>query len=267
MRKLFFLFLTLLVSSVFIPAASAEPIAYTISAPNLIDSTFKPSGNLDFAFSLSTNNPTSEPVYCYIDAFINPFEATRVSGTSKNGNYSCRSAIPEKPMELFPDGRYPLNVLVVYFDEFGKQELRQTFGYISFPTPTPTPTPKESSTAITWREECELSNQLARSGPYVRFLLIATSDIVLTNADRLLFKEAGKLQNFPCNSITSKNWSQIKVSRGKAIASMNTKVQVAVKRIEGSGKNTEIKCYKNGIIKIVSGIKPKCPKGFTVLKK
>jgi ATP-binding cassette subfamily F protein 3 len=35
------------VSSVFIPAASAEPIAYTITTPNLIDSTFKPSGNLD----------------------------------------------------------------------------------------------------------------------------------------------------------------------------------------------------------------------------
>ena len=73
MRKLFFLFLTLVVSSVLIPAVSAEPITYTISAPNLIDSTFKPSGNLDFTFSLTTNNPTSEPVYCFIDTSINPF--------------------------------------------------------------------------------------------------------------------------------------------------------------------------------------------------
>ena len=142
MRKISTLMISVLcLSSVVIPSANAESIAYTISSPNLIVSTFKPSGTLDFTFSLTTNNPTSEPVYCYIDAFINPFEATRVSGTSKNGNYSCSAQIPEKPMELFPGGKYPFDVLVVYFDEFGKQELRQTFGYISFPSPTPSPTP------------------------------------------------------------------------------------------------------------------------------
>jgi len=129
-------------------STSTSKISYSISSPNLIASTFKPGGNLNFRFSLTTNNPKAEPVYCYIDAFVNPFEATRVAGTSSSGTYSCDSSIPNNPFELFPGGRYPLDVLVIYFDEFGKQELRQTFGYISFATPTPAPSPTASQSPI-----------------------------------------------------------------------------------------------------------------------
>jgi hypothetical protein len=96
--------------------------------------------------------------------------------------------------------------------------------------------------------------------------MIATSDVTLSKSDRALFQEAVKLQTFPCKSITAQNWIQIKASRTKAIVSMNTKLVAAVKRIEGSGKTTKIKCYKNGSIKIVSGVKPKCPTGFKLLK-
>jgi hypothetical protein len=34
---------------------------------------------------------------------------------------------------------------VVYFTEFGKQDLRQTFGYLSFAAPAPTPTLKPAT--------------------------------------------------------------------------------------------------------------------------
>ena len=126
--------------------APTPKISYSIISSILIAQTFKAGGNLNFTFLLDTNNPKVVPVYCYIDAFVKPFEAIRVAGTSSSGTYTCESPIPNKPYELFPSGRYPLDILVVYFDEFGKQELRQTFGYISYAIPTPTPTIKKSST-------------------------------------------------------------------------------------------------------------------------
>ena len=133
------------------------------------------------------------------------------------------------------------------------------------PTPTPTPTPKETGTAVTWLDECELSNQLAQNFAYSKLVAIAISDVGLGKSDRALLNEAGKLLRFPCKSITSKNWSLIKASRAKAITTMNTKLMAAVKRLEGSGKSTKINCYRNGSIKIVSGIKPKCPTGYKLL--
>ena len=132
-------------------------------------------------------------------------------------------------------------------------------------TPTPTPTPKETGTAVTWLDECELSNQLAQNFAYSKLVAIAISDVGLSKSDRALLNEAGKLLRFPCKSINSKNWSLIKASRAKAITSMNTKLMAAVKRLEGSGKSTKINCYRNGSIKIVSGIKPKCPTGYKLL--
>jgi hypothetical protein len=125
--------------------AYANAISYSINSPNLIASTFKVGGQLDFTFSVTTNDPRPEPVYCYIDGFINPFEAVLISGTKNNGEFSCKSLIPNKPSELRSSGTYPLDVLVVYFTEFGKQDLRQTFGYLSFAAPAPTPTLKPAA--------------------------------------------------------------------------------------------------------------------------
>jgi hypothetical protein len=117
--------------------ATADSISYSLSSPSLLESTFKPGGNLDFTFSLITNNSKTEPVYCYIDGFLNAFEATLISGQNNNGRFRCQAAIPARPMELRSSGTYPLDVLVVYFDEFGKQELRETFGYINFAVSLP----------------------------------------------------------------------------------------------------------------------------------
>ena len=80
--------------------AYANTISYSISSPNLIESTFKVGGQLDFTFSVITNNPKPEPVYCAIDGFINPFEAVLITGTKNNGKFSCGSLIPNQPMEL-----------------------------------------------------------------------------------------------------------------------------------------------------------------------
>ena len=130
-----------IIGTLIIPSkAKADSISYSISAPSLLEATFKPGGNLDFAFSLVTNNSKIEPVYCSIDGFLNPLEATLISGPNNNGRYRCLAAIPARPMELRSSGTYPLDVLIVYFDEFGKQDLRQTFGYINFAISTPTPT-------------------------------------------------------------------------------------------------------------------------------
>ena len=117
--------------------ATADSISYSLISPSLLESTFKPGGNLDFTFSLITNNSKTEPVYCYIDGFLNAFEATLISGQNNNGRFRCQAAIPARPMELRSSGTYPLDVLVVYFDEFGKQELRETFGYINFAVSLP----------------------------------------------------------------------------------------------------------------------------------
>ena len=141
------------------PTANADTKSYTLSSPRLIESTLNPGGVLDSRFRLVTNDSTSEPVYCSIDGFLNPFEARLISGTYNDGEYSCREAIPDKPLELLPSGRYPFDVLVIYFNEFGKQDFRQTLGFVNYPlttptttTPTttaPTPSPTPTTTAIT----------------------------------------------------------------------------------------------------------------------
>ena len=116
-------------------AYAIDKISYAITSPDLTQSTLSPNGKLDFSFSVSTVDPNPQPVYCYIDGVINPFEAKLVSGTTGNGNYSCQAAIPSKPMELiYKNGRYPVSVLIVYFDGFGKKEVRKTFGYVNFST-------------------------------------------------------------------------------------------------------------------------------------
>lgn len=112
--------------------ANAADIQYSIASPELTKTSLMPNGNLDFTFSVSTNDPNPQPVYCYIDAFINPFEAALISGSKKAGIYNCQAKIPDKPFELFPSGKYPLNILIVYSDQYGKQELRKSFGNVIF---------------------------------------------------------------------------------------------------------------------------------------
>ena len=140
-KKYFLLAMSALLFSSSLPAKSyASSVSYSVNSPDLSKTNLIPKGFLDFTFSVITNDAKPEPVYCYIDGFIAPFEAILISGTKNEGRFRCQGTIPEKPSELRSGGRYPLDVLIVYFDDFGKQELRQTFGYVTFNTPTPVPT-------------------------------------------------------------------------------------------------------------------------------
>ena len=190
--------LALVIGISVIPSKStADSISYSISSPSLLESTFRPGGNLDFTFSLTTNNSKTEPVYCYIDGFLNPFEATLISGQNNNGRFRCQAVIPARPMELRSSGTYPLDVLVVYFDEFGKQDLRQTFGYIKFAILTPTPTPTPTPTDTPWQFFCQKDGQtLINNKDGRKFICVSTGKqlLPLSEAEALVFLEDKKLQ-------------------------------------------------------------------------
>jgi hypothetical protein len=272
-------------------AAPAPTISYSISSPNLIASTFKVGGQLDFSFSVITNDPKPEPVYCAIDGFINPFEAVLISGTKNNGEFSCGSSIPNKPMELL--GIYPLEVIIVYFDEFGKQDLRQTFGFISFATPTPTPnlTP---APALCSREgvRINLASQiyicvdvdgLLNFLPQIegeRLLIIKKEKIrILNKASELIYllKSASKknirneIRITVQDSISEISQYESKYRDSKIVQfdsiSADNEVQILEKKVVSimtiiASQKVTISCKKGKLVKKITAVNPKCPSGY-----
>jgi hypothetical protein len=226
MKKLSIFLLSALWLSIFtnLPA-NAETKSYSLSSPRLIESTLIPGGLLDFRFRLATNNSTSEPVYCAIDGFINPFEARLVSGTFNDGEYSCRESIPDKPLELFPSGRYPFDVLVIYFNEFGKQDFRQTLGYVTYPLATPTTTTPTTTTPTT---------TTATPSPTPTTTTATPSPTPTTTAST------------PTPTPTVKATAPAAV---KPKASVKPKLKTII-------------CVKGKIKKKVTAVNPKCPRGY-----
>jgi hypothetical protein len=236
MKKLSIFLLSALWLSIFtnLPA-NAETKSYSLSSPRLIESTLIPGGLLDFRFRLATNNSTSEPVYCAIDGFINPFEARLVSGTFNDGEYSCRESIPDKPLELFPSGRYPFDVLVIYFNEFGKQDFRQTLGYVTYPLATPTPTTTTPTTTTP-----------PTTTPTTPTTTTATPSPTPTT-----------ITATPSPAPTTTASTPSPTPTVKATASAAAKPKASVKP-----KLKTITCVKGKITKKVTSAKPKCPAGY-----
>ena len=294
MKRLSILTFFILFGNIALPTqAYANAISYSISSPNLIASTFKVGGQLDFTFSVTTNDPRPEPVYCYIDGFINPFEAVLISGTKNNGEFSCKSLIPNKPSELRSSGTYPLDVLVVYFTEFGKQDLRQTFGFISFATPTPTPnlTP---APALCSREgvRINLASQiyicvdvdgLLNFLPQIegeRLLIIKKEKIrILNKASELIYllKSASKKNLRNETRITvqdsiseiSQYESKYRVSKIVQFDSISAdnEVQILEKKVASimtiiASQKVTISCKKGKLVKKITAVNPKCPSGY-----
>ena len=111
-----------------------DKFPYVFSELSLSQSEFKPGGTMKLEFKVSTTDINPQPIYCGIDGFINFFEATLIEGVPGNGKFSCVSEIPNKPYEkIYKNGKYPLELYVVYFDGVEKKELRETVGYVNFP--------------------------------------------------------------------------------------------------------------------------------------
>jgi hypothetical protein len=207
------------------PTANADTKSYTLSSPRLIESTLNPGGVLDSRFRLVTNDSTSEPVYCSIDGFLNPFEARLISGTYNDGEYSCREAIPDKPLELLPSGRYPFDVLVIYFNEFGKQDFRQTLGFVNYPLTTPTTTTPTTTTPTT---------TAPTPSPTPTTTAITPSPTPTTTA--------GTPSPTPTVKATAP-------AAAKPKASVKPKLKTII-------------CVKGKIKKKVTAVNPKCPRGY-----
>ena len=95
------------------PASSGTAITYKFSKVTVDVATLKFGGNLSLKFNLVTNDPEPKAPYCILDMVINPFKATLADGTTSNGNWSCSSPIPDKPMETNPSGNYTVQLLAV----------------------------------------------------------------------------------------------------------------------------------------------------------
>jgi hypothetical protein len=219
--------------------ANAETKSYSLSSPRLIESTLIPGGVLDFRFRLATNNSTSEPVYCAIDGFINPFEARLVSGTFNEGEYSCREVIPDKPLELFPSGRYPFDVLVIYFNEFGKQDFRQTLGYVTYPLTTPTTTTPTTTTPTTTTP--------------------TTTTPTTTTATPSPTPTTATPSPTPTTATPSPTPTTAKTTTPTA---KKTTSAVAKPKASVKPKLKTITCVKGKVTKKVTSAKPKCPAGY-----
>ncbi len=120
------------------PASSGTAITYTFSKVTFDAATLKFGGNLSLKFNLVTNDPEPKAPYCILDMVINPFEATLADGTTSNGNWSCSSPIPDKPMETNPSGNYTVQLLAVSRSSDQIIEERKDVAVLKSVTSSPT---------------------------------------------------------------------------------------------------------------------------------
>ena len=120
------------------PASAGTAITYKFSKVTLDAATLKFGGNLSLKFNLVTNDPEPKAPYCILDMVINPFEATLADGTTSNGNWSCSSPIPDKPMETNPSGNYTVQLLAVSRSSDQIIEERKDVAVLKSVTSSPT---------------------------------------------------------------------------------------------------------------------------------
>jgi len=123
---------------------SSLPLApYEISEIQFSTDKLRFGGALEAKFKVVSNDANPSPIYCLIDGVINPFEASLTSGNRKDGFWSCNSLIPSNPLERMPSENYDFQIVIVYFNDSGKNELRKvvsTLHYSGIIQTPPTPT-------------------------------------------------------------------------------------------------------------------------------